>query len=117
MCPQIEVGQKSEVVIGGTSDELFDVHVATVRKGLVHLVTTCHVNVGRVCNVASGGGETCSPPPKPIVYLFRHDEDTGGGGIALQAFLSHCGCTLAMLHRALQGVAVGIHPETFRRDK
>ena len=61
--------------------------VATVRKGLVHLVTTCHVNVGCVCNVASGGGEIGSPPPKPIVYLSRHDEDIGRGGIALQALL------------------------------
>ena len=79
-------------------DETFDVHVTTVRKGLVHLVTTarkglmhldttCHVNVGCVCNVASGGGETSSPPPKPLAYPFRSDEDIGGGGIAPQALL------------------------------
>ena len=64
------VGHMESVV-----DETFDVHVTTVRKGLVHLVTTarkglmhldttCHVNVGCACNVASGGGETGSPPPQ-----------------------------------------------------
>ena len=40
--------RESDVVIGGTHgvsvDETFDVHVTTVRKGLVHLVT----QLGRV---------------------------------------------------------------------
>ena len=61
--------------------------VTTVGKGLMHLDTTCHVIVGCVCNVASGGGEKGSPSPKPLAYPFRSDEDIGGGGIAPQALL------------------------------
>ena len=53
----------------------------------MHLVTTCHVNVGCVCNVASGGGERGSPHPKPLASPFCSDEDIGGGGIAPQALL------------------------------
>ena len=61
--------------------------VTTARKGLMHLDTTCHVNVGCVCNVASGGGERGSPHPKPLASPFCSDEDIGGGGIAPQALL------------------------------
>ena len=75
VCLKSEVCRKSEVVIGGTSDETFDVHVK------------CPFCVSCECNVLARSGETGSPPPKPIVYLFRNDEDIGGGGIALQALL------------------------------
>ena len=72
------VGHMSPVV-----DETFDVHVTIVRKGLMHLGTTCHVALVKcwlcVCNVAAGGGETGSPLPKPLDHLFSSDEDIGGG--------------------------------------
>ena len=38
-------------------------------------------------------------------------------GLHFRPSSSYCGYTLAMLHRALQRVAVGIHPESCRRDK
>ena len=32
-------------------------------------------------------GRQALHPPKPLAYLFRNDENIGGGGIALQALL------------------------------
>ena len=41
--------------------------------------------VGCLCSGApTGGGETGSPLPKPLDYLFNSGEFIGGGGIALQ---------------------------------
>ena len=98
--PHTEVNRKCEVVIGGTSDETFDVHVKWVR-------------VGCECNGAAGCGETGSPLPKPMDYLFRSDEDIGGGGIALQALLLTLWVrTSTMPHRAFPCVSVHIHRET-----
>ena len=79
----------------------------------MHLDTTCHVDVVCVRNVASGSGETGSPPPKPLAYLFRSDADIGGGGIAPQALLlTFSVCTSTMLHRALHRVSVHLHQGT-----
>ena len=62
-----------------------------------------------------GGGETGSPPPKPLDHLFSSDENIGGGGIALQALLLALRvCTSTMPRRALQCVAVHIHRGTCR---
>ena len=118
--------------MGSVVDETSGVHVTTVRKGLVHLVATarkglmqlvttarkglmhlditCHVNVGCVCNVATGCGETGSPLPKPLACPFCSDEDIGGGGIAPQALLLTLWvCTSTLLHRAPQRVSVHLH--------
>ena len=74
--------------------------------------TASAVCVGCMCSGApTGSGETGSPPPKLLDYLFNSGEYIGGGGIALQALLltlttctseeeglhfrpssSHCGC-------------------------
>ena len=60
-------------------------------------------------------GRQALHPPKPLDYLFRSDEDIGGGGIALQALLLTLWvCTSTMLHRALQCVSVHIHRGTCR---
>ena len=68
-------------------DSVFEFCCAQFGMFLMHLDETFDV-VGCTCSGApTGGGETGSPPPKPLDYLFNSGEFIGGGGIALQALL------------------------------
>ena len=72
-------------------DETFDVHVTTVRKGLMHLVN-CSEGFGAsglnlsccICSmlVVRWGGETGSPPLKSNGFFFMNGGFFGGRGIA-----------------------------------
>ena len=94
VCPQTEVGRNCEVVIDGTSDETFDVHV---KCPLFALVVSVMLSLG------VGRQALHSPSPSSISSAAMRTPEEG---LHFRPSSSHCGCALAMPHRALQGVSV-----------
>ena len=103
MSKALVCGRKCEVVIGGTSNETFDVHV---KCPLFALVVSVMLSMG------VGRQALHSPSPSTISSsAMRTPEEEG---LHFRPSSSHCGCALATLHRALRGVSVRIHQGTCR---